>query len=163
MTDVTEVGPKLYRLSTFVPEAGTQFNQFLAHDEEPLLFHTGPRRLYGAVRQAVGRLGGPATIRGVAFSHFEADECGALRQWQHLAPEATAACSLVAKVVGVDDGVAARPARPLKNGEVLATAPAPSATRPTRWKRCRAPRRRRREEGPRWITTRRRSTRRRWR
>jgi hypothetical protein len=55
----------------------------------------------------------PATIRWIGFSHFEADECGALTEWQPLAPAATAVCSLVAKLVSVDDVVARRPAQAL--------------------------------------------------
>jgi flavorubredoxin len=63
----------------------------------------------------------PTTIRWIGFSHFEADECGALREWQRIAPEATAICSIVSKMVSVDDVVAERPARALEDGEVLVT------------------------------------------
>ena len=40
MTQITEIAPDLYRISTFIPEANLQFNQFLVRDEQPLLFHT---------------------------------------------------------------------------------------------------------------------------
>ena len=63
----------------------------------------------------------PASIRWIGFSHFEADECGALREWQEIAPDAMAICSFVSKVVSVDDVVAERPARALEDGEVLVT------------------------------------------
>jgi flavorubredoxin len=63
----------------------------------------------------------PESIRWISFSHFEADECGALTEWQTLAPEATAVCSFVGKVVSVDDVVARRPAQSLADGEVLCT------------------------------------------
>jgi flavorubredoxin len=64
----------------------------------------------------------PSTsIRWISFSHFEADECGALTEWQMLAPEATAVCSFVAKVVSVDDVVARRPAQAMADGEQLCT------------------------------------------
>jgi flavorubredoxin len=77
--------------------------------------------LFPAVRDAVATLLEPATIRWISFSHFEADECGALAEWQTLAPAATAVCSLVAKVVSVDDVVAYRPAQALADGELLCT------------------------------------------
>jgi len=63
----------------------------------------------------------PATLRWIGFSHFEADECGALREWQSIAPQATAVCSFVGKVVSVDDVVAARPARGLADDERFST------------------------------------------
>jgi len=121
MTTVSEVAPDLFRISTFIPEMNLQFNQFLVRDEQPMLVHTGMRALFPAVRETVAGLLDPTTIRWIAFSHFEADECGALREWQALAPEAVAACSLVGKNVSVDDVVAARPARGLSDGDVVST------------------------------------------
>jgi hypothetical protein len=38
---VTEIAPDIYRISTFHPEYGIQFNQFLVNDDEPFLMHTG--------------------------------------------------------------------------------------------------------------------------
>lgn len=121
MTRVDEIAPDVYRISTFVAPAKLQFNQFLVKDEEPLLFHTGMNRLFPSVRDAVAALIDPSAIRWIAFSHFEADECGALAPWQRIAPQATAVCSFVAKSVSVDDVVALRPARALTDGEVLTT------------------------------------------
>lgn len=121
MSDVTEIAPEVFRLSTFVPAANLQFNQFLVRDEEPLLFHTGLRGLFPQVRAAVASLLDPATLRWISFSHYEADECGTLADWQRLAPRATALCSLVAKVVSVDDAAALRPAQALSDGEVVTT------------------------------------------
>jgi flavorubredoxin len=121
MAQITEIAPDIYRISTFIPEVNLQFNQFLVRDEQPLLFHTGMKGLFPVVRDAVAMLLAPATLRWIGFSHFEADECGALTEWQTLAPEATAVCSLVAKLVSVDDVVARRPAQPLADGEQLCT------------------------------------------
>jgi flavorubredoxin len=121
MTKVTEIAPDVYRISTFVAEGNLQFNQFLVRDEQPLLYHTGMRGLFPAVRDAVATIIDPATIRWVGFSHFEADECGALGEWQTLAPSATAVCSLVGKLVSVDDVLALRPAQALADGERLST------------------------------------------
>jgi flavorubredoxin len=121
MSQITEIAPDIFRISTFVPEANLQFNQFLVRDEQPLLFHTGMKGLFPAVRDAAATLIDPSTIRWIGFSHFEADECGALAEWQTLAPEATPVCSFVGKMVSVDDVVARRPAQALADGEVLGT------------------------------------------
>ncbi len=121
MALVTEIAPNLFRVTTFVQPINLQFSQFLIRDDEPLLFHTGPRALFQDVKEAVGRLIDPTTIRWIGFSHFEADECGSLPDWQRLAPHATALCSLVGKVVSVDDCLALRPARPLSDGETVTT------------------------------------------
>jgi len=121
MTRITEIAPDLYQISTFVPESNLQFNQFLIRDEQPLLFHTGMKGLFPVVRDAVATLLAPSQIRWIGFSHFEADECGALTVWQTLAPSATGVCSLVAKVVSVDDVVALRPAQALADGEQFST------------------------------------------
>ena len=46
-TRTDEIADGIYRISTFVPDVtpdGFTFNQFLVEAEQPLLFHTGPRR-----------------------------------------------------------------------------------------------------------------------
>ena len=121
MSQITEIAPDIFKITTFVSEANLQFNQFFVKDEAPLLYHTGMRGLFPAVQNAVAKLIDPATLRWLGFSHFEADECGALREWQRVAPDATAICSFVSKMVSVDDVVAERPARALEDGEVLVT------------------------------------------
>jgi flavorubredoxin len=119
-TTIDEVAPDVFRISTYVPEADLQFGQFLVRDKEPLLFETGMKGLFPAVREAVAKLIDPTTVRWVAFSHFEADECGSLNEWLALAPRAQAACSLVGAIVSVDD-FAMRPARQLTDGEEFTT------------------------------------------
>lgn len=121
MTTVSEIAPDVYRIATFVPEFDLQFNQFLVRDEEPLLFHTGPRAMFPAIRDAVATLLDPAKVKWIGFSHLEADECGSLPEWQQLAPDSTAVCSLVGKLVSIDDCMAVRPALGMKDGEVLST------------------------------------------
>jgi flavorubredoxin len=121
MTQVTEIGPDIFKISTFIPETDIQFQQFLVRDEEPLLYHTGMKGIFQIVKDSIAKLIDPKTIRWIGFSHFEADECGALREWQKIAPDATAICSFVSKVVSVDDVVAERPAKALKDGEVFIT------------------------------------------
>jgi len=117
---VTEIAPAVYRLSTFHPDYGMQFNQFLVADDEPLLMHTGFRKTFPVTLEGVRRVIDPATLRWITFSHYEADECGALNQWLELAPRAEAACSFVGAITSVNDA-AVRPARVLEDDEVLAT------------------------------------------
>ncbi len=119
-TKIHEVAPQLFRISTYIPEAGIQFNQFLSRDSEPLLFHTGQRQLFPLVKDAVATLIDPTTIRWIGFSHFEADECGSLNDWLQIAPEATAVCSLVGAAIAIND-FASRSPRAMSDGEVLDT------------------------------------------
>jgi flavorubredoxin len=104
-----------------VPEIDMQFNQFLVKDDEPLLFHTGLRSHFPSTLAALRTVIPPERLRWIGFSHVEADECGALADWQAAAPHATAVCSVVAKVVSVDDSGGPRLARGLTDGEVLDT------------------------------------------
>jgi len=120
-TSVHEIADAIYRISTpvtFPDGAGFTFNQYLVVDDRPLLFHTGPRRMFPLVRDAVARVLPVERLRYVGLSHFEADECGSLNEWLALAPAAEPVCSRVAAMVSVDD-VADRPARALADGEVL--------------------------------------------
>lgn len=121
MTSVDEIAPDVFRISTYVPAINLQFNQFLVRDDEPLLFHTGLRGMFEATREGVRRVLDPASVQWLGFSHFEADECGSLAQWQELAPRSEAICTMVGKLVSVDDSAALRPARALADEEVLET------------------------------------------
>ncbi len=117
---VNEIAPGVFRVSTYVPQIDMQFNQFLVADEEPLLYHTGMRAIFPLVLEEVSRVIDPRRLRWVSFSHFEADECGALNDWLEVAPHAEPACSVVGALVSVND-FSARPARQLADGEVLET------------------------------------------
>lgn len=121
MTRIDEIAPDFFRISTYLPEVDLQFAQFLVRDEEPLLFHTGMRALFPQVREAVATLIDPARLRWIGFSHLEADECGALREWQTVASGAAAFCSVVGKFISIDDFVSLRPAKGMADGEILAT------------------------------------------
>ena len=120
MTAIDEIAPDLFRLSIYVPEIDMQFNHFLVRDEEPLLFHAGLKAMFPALREAVASLMDPATLRHIAWSHFESDECGALNEWLQIAPEAQPVCTLVGKLVTVDD-FSLRPARGMTSADVLST------------------------------------------
>lgn len=119
---IDEIADNIYRVHTPVPptvfSGGFSFNQYLILDEHPLLFHTGPRRLFPFVRQAIARVLPVEKLRYVAFSHFEADECGALNELLALAPNAEPVCSAVAAMVSIND-FADRPARGMRDGETL--------------------------------------------
>ena len=119
-TTVDEVADGIYRIATPVaePAPGFSYNQYLVLDEAPLLFHTGPRRMFPLVREAVAAVMPVERLRYVGFSHYEADECGALNEWLAAAPRAVPVCGQVAAMVSVND-VADRPARALADGEIL--------------------------------------------
>jgi flavorubredoxin len=120
MARLTEIAQDLYSISIYVPEFDLRFNHFLIKDEEPLLFHTGMKALFPLVRDAVARVIDPSTLRWLSFSHFEADECGALNEWLAVAPHAEPVCGLVGALVSVND-FAVRPACVLAHGDVLKT------------------------------------------
>ena len=120
-TNVEEIADGIYRINTPLDLPGGaafSFNQYLVLDEAPLLFHTGPRRMFPLVREAVAAVMPVERLRYVGFSHYEADECGSLNEGLAVAPAAAPVCSRVAALVSVDD-VADRPARPLADGEIL--------------------------------------------
>src|SRR3954452_16524635 len=73
-TQVAEIAPDVYRLSTYVGDADIVFNQFLVMAEGPLLFHTGLRPLFPLVSAAVEQVVPAAELRWITFGHFEADE-----------------------------------------------------------------------------------------
>src|SRR5262245_47422702 len=82
---ISEIADGIYRMSVFVPDiappAGFTFNHFLILGDEPLLFHTGLRRMFPLLHSAVSRLIPPEQLRWITFGHYEADECGAMNEW----------------------------------------------------------------------------------
>jgi flavorubredoxin len=97
---------------------GFSFNQYLIVDDEPLLFHTGPRRMFPLVREAVASVLPVERLRYVSFSHVEADECGSLNEWLAAAPQSVALCGSIAAMVSIGD-LADRPPRAIADGELL--------------------------------------------
>jgi flavorubredoxin len=122
-TRIAEIADGIYRLSTFVPEiappAGFTFNQFLVLGDEPLLFHTGLRRTFPRVRDALARIIPPERLSWIAFGHYEADECGAMNEWLAVAPRAQVAHGRTGCLVSLND-MADRAPRILADGEVIA-------------------------------------------
>jgi flavorubredoxin len=121
-TNVHEIADRIYRINTPVVieggPGGFSFNQYLVVDDEPLIFHTGPRKMFPLVREAVASVMPVTELRYVAFSHVEADECGSLNEWLAVAPRSMPLCGTVAALVSIND-LADRPPRALPDGERL--------------------------------------------
>jgi len=119
-TNVHEISEGIYRINTplSVVPGGFSFNQYLIVDDEPLLFHTGLRKLFPVVLEGVRSVMPVEQLRYAAFSHFEQDECGSLNEWLAAAPRAIPVCSKVAAMTSIND-LATRPPRALSDGEVL--------------------------------------------
>jgi flavorubredoxin len=121
-TKIDEITDGIFRLSTFVPDiappAGFTFNQFLVLGDEPLMFHTGLRKMFPLNRDALARIIPPAKLRWIAFGHYEADECGAMNEWQAIAPNAQVAHGQTGCMVSLND-MADRPPRVLADGETI--------------------------------------------
>lgn len=120
MTAIDEVADGIYRISTLVEASFGMFsyNQYLIADDEPLLFHTGKRAFFEQTREAIARIMPVERLRYISFSHFEADECGALNELLALAPQAVPLCGKIAAMVSVHD-YADRPPRALDDGETI--------------------------------------------
>ena len=117
-TRVDEVASGIYRISTPSTKlpGGFSFNQYLVVDDEPLLFHTGPRGMFPLVREAITAVMPVERLR-IAFSHFENDECGALNLLLATAPMAMPLCG---RINGMINGDAFdRPPRVMRDGETL--------------------------------------------
>lgn len=121
-TKITEIADSIFRLSTFVPQiaepAGFAFNSFLIRGDEPLLFHTGLRKMFTFNRDAVARLMPVDKLRWIAFGHYEADECGAMNEWMAVAPQAQVAHGATGCLVSLND-MADRTPRVLADGETI--------------------------------------------
>jgi len=120
-TNVNEIAEGIYRINTpidFPNGQGFSFNQYLVLDDEPLLFHTGPRRLFGTVSEAIGSVMPIERLRYVGLSHTEADECGSMNLLLAAAPTAVPLCSAIAAMVSLTD-LADRPPRAMNDGEKL--------------------------------------------
>lgn len=120
-TNVHEIADGIYRINTPVSLPGVpgfNFNQYLIVDDQPLLWHSGLRKMFPLVREAIAAVMPVERLRFVGLSHFEADECGALNEFLAVAPQAVPLCGQVAAMVSVND-YADRAARALADGEEL--------------------------------------------
>ena len=73
-TKISEIANGIYRLSTFVPDiappAGFVFNQFLVLGDEPLMFHTGLRKMFPLNRDALSRIIPLERLRWITLRPF---------------------------------------------------------------------------------------------
>ncbi len=106
-TNIQEIADGIYRINTPVTMPGGSgqfsFNQYLIVDDAPLLFHTGQRRLFPLVQEAIGCVMPLHRLRYVGLSHFEADECGALNAFLAASPEAVPLCGGIAAMTSIGD------------------------------------------------------------
>lgn len=120
-TNVHEISDGIYRINTpvvFEGGGGFSFNQYLLASDEPMLFHTGLRKMFPLVHEAVASVLPVEQLRYIAFSHVEADECGSLNEWLAAAPHARPVCGTVAGMVSIED-LADRSPHILADGEAL--------------------------------------------
>ena len=121
-TNISEIADGIYRINTPISIGGGpgefSFNQYLIVDDEPLLFHTGPRQTFPLVQEAIGRVIPLETLKYVGLSHFEADECGSLNAFLAMSPRAVPFCGRIAAMTSVND-FADRPPRALADSEEL--------------------------------------------
>lgn len=112
VASIHAIAADTYRISIALPDmmpGGFSFNQYLVIDEMPLLFHTGPRKLFPLIREQIETVLPVSRLRYVGFSHIESDECGSLAGFLAAAPEARPVCSEVAAMVSVGDMVDVEP------------------------------------------------------
>ena len=121
-TNIHEIADGIYRINTPVDLPGDagkfNFNQYLIVDDEPMLFHTGPRQLFPLVSGAINAVIPLQSLKFIGVSHFEADECASLNDLLAAAPESEAVCGGIAAMVSLGD-FADRPPRALADGEIL--------------------------------------------
>ena len=109
-TNVHEIASGIYRISTpgdRCDPRGVHFNQYLLVDDEPLLFHTGPRRMFPLVREAVATR---AAGRAAALDRSLARRGRRVRRAERVAGGRAARRAAVR--AGRRDGLGRRPGRP---------------------------------------------------
>ena len=120
-TRIDEVANRIFRFSTFVPEIGPTgftFNQYFIDDDEPLLFHTGPRAMFPSLAEAIATITPLERLRWITFGHLEADECGSMNLLLAAAPHAEVAHGALGCLVSFND-LADRTPVPLADGQVI--------------------------------------------
>ena len=117
-TRVDEVAAGIYRISTplDVIPGGFTFNSYLIADDEPLLFHTGWRKVFPATLEAIGKVMPVEKLRWIGGSHFEGDEFGALNDLLAAAPGATPFGAEIGVLTSLND-FADRPAHGFADDE----------------------------------------------
>ena len=93
MATVTEIAEDVYRINVVLPGRRVTFSLFLINDDLPTLVETSFGRVFDEVKEAVGKVLDPRELRYIIVPHFEGDECGALKQFLDIAPNASPVCS----------------------------------------------------------------------
>ena len=121
-TNVNEIADGIYRISTPVTAdlipGGFTFNQYLIVDDAPLLFHTGLRKMFPLVREAVAQR---HPGREAELHRVFACRGGRVRGAEPLAgraPKSVPLCGRVAASVSIED-LADRMPREIKDRETL--------------------------------------------
>ena len=118
-TRIDEIVGGIYRISTWQPQYGITFNQFLIADERPALIHTGMRDLHGPIRNAIREVLDPAKLAYVVLLHWEGDENGGMDQFMKEAPKSELIGSILSiQLNAIGFGLAER-ARGFRDGEML--------------------------------------------
>lgn len=121
---IQEISAGLFRIHVPVGAdvfpGGFSYNQYLLVDEMPLLFGTGPRRMFAQVREQIGKVMPLENLRFIAFSHIEADECGAMADFLAAAPKARPVCSELAARGWARDQYDVQPVA-MRDGQELGT------------------------------------------
>lgn len=76
--------------------------------------------MFPLLLEAVSKIITPSQIRWFGFSHFEVDECGALNDWLHVAPDAKGVCSEAGAMLNMKD-FAIRTVHAMPDNSVLKT------------------------------------------
>jgi hypothetical protein len=78
-TNIHEISDGIYRINTPVatPGGDFSFNQYLLLDDKPMLFHTGPRRMFVLVQEAIAAA--PTTLACMHSSAWQGDGGAMLR------------------------------------------------------------------------------------
>jgi flavorubredoxin len=115
---VDEIAAGIYRICTplDVIPGGFTVNSYLVADDEPLLFHTGYRKIFPSTLEAIGKVMPVEKLRWIGGSHFEGDEFGALNNFLAVAPAAMPFGAEIGVLTSLND-FASRPARGFGDGE----------------------------------------------
>jgi flavorubredoxin len=123
-TRIDEVAPGIYRINTPLRidalPGGFNLSQYLIVDDEPMVFHTGWRKWFPFVSEAISKVIPLDRIRHIGYSHFEGDEAGAINEFLAAAPNAVPFASHIGLMTSLND-LADRPGRGLADGETFST------------------------------------------
>jgi len=123
-TRIDEVAPGIYRINTPLRTAaipgGFNLSQYLIVDDDPMIFHTGWRRWFPFLSEAISKIIPLHSIRHIGYSHFEGDEAGAMNEFLAAAPHAVPFASHVGLMTSLND-FADREGRGLADGETFST------------------------------------------